>query len=104
MGWARCGGGGWFGCGELGPPVELADLFSLQARRRVEDRFAAVFDNDVFVGVYDRLKREVHLFERTAAGWVDRGTLPVTGLVAHPINTAATKKNEVIVRTIVVLF
>jgi hypothetical protein len=27
-------------------PVELADLFSRQARRRVEDRFAAVFDND----------------------------------------------------------
>ena len=36
------------------------------------DCFAAtwpVFDNDVFVGVYDRLKREVHLFERTG----DRG-------------------------------
>jgi len=27
-------------------PVKLADLFSRQARRRVEDRFAAVFDND----------------------------------------------------------
>jgi alkylation response protein AidB-like acyl-CoA dehydrogenase len=27
-------------------PVELADLFSRQARRRVEERFAAVFDND----------------------------------------------------------
>ena len=27
-------------------PVELADLFSRQARRRVEDRFEAVFDND----------------------------------------------------------
>ncbi len=27
-------------------PVELADLFSRQARRRIEDRFAAVFDND----------------------------------------------------------
>ena len=27
-------------------PVELADLFCRQARRRVEDRFAAVFDND----------------------------------------------------------
>jgi alkylation response protein AidB-like acyl-CoA dehydrogenase len=26
--------------------VELADVFSRQARRRVEDRFAAVFDND----------------------------------------------------------
>ena len=26
--------------------VELADLFSRQARRRVEERFAAVFDND----------------------------------------------------------
>jgi len=29
-----------------GGPVELADLFSRQARRRVEERFAAVFDND----------------------------------------------------------
>jgi alkylation response protein AidB-like acyl-CoA dehydrogenase len=27
-------------------PVELAGLFSLHARRRVEERFAAVFDND----------------------------------------------------------
>jgi alkylation response protein AidB-like acyl-CoA dehydrogenase len=27
-------------------PVELADLFSRQARRRIEDRFAAMFDND----------------------------------------------------------
>jgi alkylation response protein AidB-like acyl-CoA dehydrogenase len=27
-------------------PIELADLFSRQARRRIEDRFAAVFDND----------------------------------------------------------
>jgi len=27
-------------------PVELADLFGRQARRRVEERFAAVFDND----------------------------------------------------------
>jgi hypothetical protein len=27
-------------------PIELADLFSRQARRRVEDKFAAVFDND----------------------------------------------------------
>ncbi|HEX6617946.1 MAG TPA: acyl-CoA dehydrogenase family protein [Gemmatimonadales bacterium] len=27
-------------------PVELADLFSRQARRRIEERFAAVFDND----------------------------------------------------------
>ena len=26
--------------------ARLADLFSRQARRRVEDRFAAVFDND----------------------------------------------------------
>jgi peptide chain release factor 3 len=36
------------------------------------DCFAAtwpVFDNDMFVGVYDRLKREVHLFERSG----DRG-------------------------------
>ena len=27
-------------------PVELADLFCRQARRRVEERFEAVFDND----------------------------------------------------------
>jgi hypothetical protein len=27
-------------------PLELADVFSRQARRRIEDRFAAVFDND----------------------------------------------------------
>ncbi|HEY8258384.1 MAG TPA: acyl-CoA dehydrogenase family protein [Gemmatimonadales bacterium] len=27
-------------------PIELADLFSRHARRRVEERFAAVFDND----------------------------------------------------------
>jgi alkylation response protein AidB-like acyl-CoA dehydrogenase len=27
-------------------PIELADLFSRHARRRVEDRFATVFDND----------------------------------------------------------
>jgi alkylation response protein AidB-like acyl-CoA dehydrogenase len=33
-------------------PVELAGLFSRQARRRVEDRFAAVFDNDD-VATYD---------------------------------------------------
>jgi alkylation response protein AidB-like acyl-CoA dehydrogenase len=31
-------------------PLELADLFSRQARRRVEDRFAAVFDNDDLAG------------------------------------------------------
>ena len=39
------------GDGHQGPrrtagPVELADLFGRQARRRVEERFAAVFDND----------------------------------------------------------
>jgi hypothetical protein len=27
-------------------PVELADLFSKHARRRVEEKFAAVFDNE----------------------------------------------------------
>jgi hypothetical protein len=27
-------------------PVQLADLFSRHARRRVEERFAAVFDNE----------------------------------------------------------
>jgi alkylation response protein AidB-like acyl-CoA dehydrogenase len=27
-------------------PIELADVFSRHARRRIEDRFAAVFDND----------------------------------------------------------
>jgi hypothetical protein len=29
-----------------GEAIELADLFSRQARRRIEDKFAAVFDND----------------------------------------------------------
>jgi hypothetical protein len=27
-------------------PIELADLFSRHARRRVEERFGAIFDND----------------------------------------------------------
>ena len=27
-------------------PAQLADLFSRHARRRVEEKFAAVFDND----------------------------------------------------------
>jgi hypothetical protein len=27
-------------------PIELADVFSRHARRRVEERFAAVFDNE----------------------------------------------------------
>ncbi len=46
---AKQGGGaaGQRGSQERGPRrIELADLFSRQARRRVEERFAAVFDND----------------------------------------------------------
>jgi alkylation response protein AidB-like acyl-CoA dehydrogenase len=49
-------------------PVELADLFSRQARRRVEDRFAAVFDNDDLAAyaVAQRVIRDEHT-------WLERG-------------------------------
>ena len=49
-------------------PIELADLFSRQARRRVEDRFAAVFDNDD-VATY-RVAQEVLRGEHA---WVEGG-------------------------------
>ncbi len=38
-----------------------------------------IFDNDVFVGVYDRLKREVHLFERSG----DRGATRADDTIVH---------------------
>jgi alkylation response protein AidB-like acyl-CoA dehydrogenase len=49
-------------------PVELADLFSRQARRRVEDRFAAVFDNDDLAAyaVAQQVIRDEHL-------WLEQG-------------------------------
>jgi len=49
-------------------PVELADLFSRQARRRVADRFAAVFDNDdvAAYAVAQRVLRNEHV-------WLEEG-------------------------------
>ena len=49
-------------------PVELADLFSRQARRRIEDRFAAVFDNDdvAAYGVAQQVIRQEHT-------WLEQG-------------------------------
>ncbi|HET7427346.1 MAG TPA: acyl-CoA dehydrogenase family protein, partial [Gemmatimonadales bacterium] len=49
-------------------PVELADLFSRQARRRIEDRFAAVFDNDdvATYGVAQQVIRQEHT-------WLEQG-------------------------------
>ncbi|HUR94918.1 MAG TPA: acyl-CoA dehydrogenase family protein [Gemmatimonadales bacterium] len=49
-------------------PVELADLFSRQARRRVEERFAAVFDNDDLAAyaVAQRVIRNEHT-------WLEQG-------------------------------
>ena len=49
-------------------PVELADLFARQARRRVEDRFAAVFDNDDLAAyaVAQQVIRDEHL-------WLEQG-------------------------------
>jgi alkylation response protein AidB-like acyl-CoA dehydrogenase len=48
--------------------VELADVFSRHARRRVEDRFAAVFDNDdvVTYGLAQRVLRGEH-------DWLEEG-------------------------------
>jgi alkylation response protein AidB-like acyl-CoA dehydrogenase len=48
--------------------VELADVFSRQARRRVEDRFAAVFDNDD-VATYDLAQGVL----RGEHGWLEEG-------------------------------
>jgi len=49
-------------------PVELADLFSRQARRRIEDRFAAVFDNDDLAAyaVAQQVIRQEH-------SWLEQG-------------------------------
>jgi hypothetical protein len=49
-------------------PVELADLFSRQARRRIEDRFRAVFDNDdvVAYAVAQQVIRNEHT-------WLEQG-------------------------------
>jgi len=53
-------------------PVELADLFSRQARRRVEDRFAAVFDNDDVAAyeVAQQVLRNEHV-------WLEEGMVKV---------------------------
>ena len=48
--------------------VELADVFSRHARRRVEDRFAAVFDNDD-VATYDLAQGVL----RGEHGWLEEG-------------------------------
>jgi alkylation response protein AidB-like acyl-CoA dehydrogenase len=49
-------------------PVELADAFARQARRRVEDRFAAVFDNDdlAIYGIAQQVLRNEHT-------WLEQG-------------------------------
>jgi alkylation response protein AidB-like acyl-CoA dehydrogenase len=49
-------------------PVELADVFARQARRRAEDRFAAVFDNDdvATYGVAQQVLRNEHT-------WLEQG-------------------------------
>jgi hypothetical protein len=49
-------------------PVVLADLFSRQARRRIEDRFAAVFDNDdvAAYAVAQQVIRQEH-------SWLEQG-------------------------------
>ncbi|HET8833989.1 MAG TPA: acyl-CoA dehydrogenase family protein [Gemmatimonadales bacterium] len=49
-------------------PVELADLFSRQARRRIEDRFAAVFDNDD-LATYAAAQRVI----RGEHSWLEQG-------------------------------
>ncbi|MGN6390809.1 MAG: acyl-CoA dehydrogenase family protein [Gemmatimonadales bacterium] len=49
-------------------PVELAELFSRQARRRIEDRFAAVFDNDD-VATYDVAQQVL----RQEHAWLEQG-------------------------------
>jgi alkylation response protein AidB-like acyl-CoA dehydrogenase len=49
-------------------PVELADVFACQARRRVQDRFTAVFDNDDLAtyGVAQQVLRNEHT-------WLEQG-------------------------------
>jgi alkylation response protein AidB-like acyl-CoA dehydrogenase len=53
-------------------PIELADLFSRQARRRVEERFAAVFDNDdaATYAVAQQVLRKEHT-------WLEQGMVRV---------------------------
>ena len=48
-------------------PVELANLFSRHARRRVEEKFAAVFDNDdvATYGVAQQVLRNEHSWLET---------------------------------------
>jgi alkylation response protein AidB-like acyl-CoA dehydrogenase len=60
-------GGGADGGVEPGP-VELADLFCRHARRRVEDRFQAVFDNDDVVTY--RVAQQVLAGQH---GWLESG-------------------------------
>jgi hypothetical protein len=53
-------------------PVDLADLFCRHARRRVEERFEAVFDNDD-VATY-RVAQQVLAGQH---GWLESGMVKV---------------------------
>ena len=53
-------------------PLELADLFSRQARRRIEDRFGAVFDNDD-VAAYTVAQQVI----RDEYAWLEQGMAKV---------------------------
>jgi alkylation response protein AidB-like acyl-CoA dehydrogenase len=53
-------------------PIELADLFSRQSRRRIEDRFAAVFDNDD-VAAYKVAQQVI----RDEHSWLEQGMVRV---------------------------
>jgi hypothetical protein len=53
-------------------PYELADLFSRQARRRIEDRFGAVFDNDD-VAAYTVAQQVI----RDEYAWLEQGMAKV---------------------------
>jgi hypothetical protein len=65
----RDGGTAGQGDGDGGPgPVDLADLFCRHSRRRVEERFEAVFDNDD-VATY-RVAQQVLAGEH---GWLESG-------------------------------
>ena len=65
-------------------PVALADLFSRHARRRVEDRFASVFDNDdvVTYGVAQQVLQGQH-------AWLERGVVRPAPLVEAPAGAPA---------------
>jgi alkylation response protein AidB-like acyl-CoA dehydrogenase len=67
----RRSGGQADGSGEPGP-VDLADLFCRHARRRVEERFQAVFDNDD-VATY-RVAQQVLAGQH---GWLESGMVKV---------------------------